>query len=129
MVQPVIRRKPVEWESIEQQIVVRWLDFMGIDFFAVPNGRKRAWAEARKLKLEGVKPGIPDLIVIDPPPVRPNIHTLAIEMKRADRKVKPKPEQLEWHAAMRARGWYVLVAYGADDAILQLKLLGYAEGR
>lgn len=54
-------------EEREQAVVCRWLDINGIQYFAVPNGGARSKATAGKLKATGVKPGIPDIIIVDKP--------------------------------------------------------------
>ena len=50
----------------------------------IPNGGRRDPIEAKHLKAQGVKPGVPDLCL---PVARGNFHGLYIEMKpkRADR--------------------------------------------
>jgi hypothetical protein len=85
---------------------------------AVPNGGQRNKAVAGKLKAEGVRPGVPDILVFDPAP--PSLFEgrspigLAIEMKVKPN--KPTPLQLAWHAALVTRGWRCEVAYSAEEA-------------
>ena len=38
------------------------------------------------------------------------------------------PTQREWHKALEACGWLVLVSHGCDRAIEQLRELGYGAG-
>lgn len=78
---------------------------------AIPNGGHRNKATAGKLKAEGVRRGVPDLCL--PVPMG-GFHGLYIEMKAVGGKASS--EQLEWHAALRAKGYRVEVCVGADAA-------------
>lgn len=129
-------------EEREQAVVCRWLDINGIQYFAVPNGGARSKATAGKLKATGVKPGIPDIIIVDKPTrcpgaADPSRHNharlvcpllsvgLALEMKRQIGG-RLSPEQREWIQTLEALGWTTIVANGANSAIEQLTALGYA---
>jgi hypothetical protein len=79
--------------------------------FAVPNGGKRHTVTAMRLRDEGVKAGVPDILL---PVARGGYHGLAIEMKHG--RNKPTPEQAEWLAALAAEGWQTCVAYGFEEA-------------
>src|SRR3990167_3513563 len=106
---------PTEHE--EQVIVIKWLNWNGVPYFAVPNAAKRGPRLAAYLKAEGMQAGVPDLIL--------PVHRVAIEMKR--RNAKPSDtsaEQLAWHARLRAGGWQVRVCFGAREAIDWLRELG-----
>lgn len=50
-------------EADEQQAVVEWCDLKGVPIFHIPNGGFRHPAEAKHLKAQGVKAGVPDLCV------------------------------------------------------------------
>jgi hypothetical protein len=86
--------------------------------FAIPN---QAVAKFRS-KLariwfwkEGIRAGVPDIFVPHPT----HQHSgLFIEMKRPGE--KPRKEQLEWHAALRAQGYKVAVCYSAQEAFQAL---------
>ena len=83
---------------------------------AVPNGGQRHKAVAAKLKAEGVKAGVPDILVFE---WAPRAHAgmycgLAIEMKVKPN--KPTPAQEAWMAALKRRGWSCVVAYSAEEA-------------
>ena len=62
-------------ESSEQITLVRKLRRSGVQMCAVPNGGRRTMREARILLREGVEPGVPDLLIFDPPPVDPQTLT------------------------------------------------------
>lgn len=78
----------------------------------VPNGGSRNKMEAQNLKREGVKSGVPDLVL---PVARKGFHGLYIEMKFG--KNKTTTEQEEWLIALRKQGYKTAVCYGAEEAI------------
>lgn len=80
--------------------------------FHVPNGGARRLTEARRMKAQGVTPGVPDLFFAVP---RGRKAGLFIEMKT---KVggKVSADQAEMIAALRAIGYDAKVAHGADEA-------------
>jgi hypothetical protein len=75
--------------------------------FSIPNGGSRNKVEAQNLKMEGVSPGVPDLMI---PSLR-----LFIEMKRTKGGVV-SPEQNEWLAYLRECGYTAEVARGFEEA-------------
>lgn len=119
-------------EHQEQIAVCNWLDFRRVVYFAVPNGGKRNVVVGKKLKAEGVKKGVPDLIILTPPPnamialggARLPCCGAAVEMKRRKGGVVSE-EQSGWLATFAFLGWATIVANGADDAIKQLEEWGY----
>ena len=124
-------------ETVEQQSYFTWADFYCkkivelCDLYAVPNGAWKSPAQAGKFQREGLRPGVPDIVL---PHARGGYHALYIEMKR--RRIrgksgvllagdKPSPQQLDWHERLRAAGNCVVVAYGWDEAVeATLKYLG-----
>ena len=85
--------------------------------FHVPNGGKRSKTAAVRLKLEGVKAGVPDLVL---PVARGGFHGLFIELKEG--KNTPTQNQKRWLAALSEQGYCAKVCYGfegARDAILE----------
>lgn len=112
-------------EAQEQSDVVRYLTRAGVLFCAVPNGGYRRQSEARSLSRQGVRRGVPDLLVFSPPPSLPStVRGVALEMKRA-KGGRISPEQHAWSSALRSCGWHVIVAHGADEAIDALRACGY----
>lgn len=102
-------------EHYEQVKVVGALRRAGVLFCSIPNGGWRTKETAAAMAAEGLAPGAPDLLVFDaPPPWR----GIAIEMKVAGGRVAPN--QAEWHEALRARGWMVVVAWSAAEAVKAL---------
>lgn len=111
-------------EDAEQQVVVQWLELHRLHFTHIPNGGWRHVATARRLKSLGVKPGVPDLLVFERPPARPDAPGVAIEMKRS-RGGRVSEEQERWLAHLERQGWVVAVCHGADEAIELLQSLGF----
>jgi hypothetical protein len=117
-------RKPCRTESDEQRELVDILRARDIGCFSVPNGAilggRNKWGLLTKLRAEGMLAGAPDVILMDR---APDGRPIAVEMKRR-RGGSVTPEQRAVHAVMKARGWVVVVARGAEDAIEQLRNIG-----
>ena len=118
------RAKPMQHEHYEQAAVVRWLEFKRIPFFAVPNAARRSPRTAAMLKAQGMRAGVPDLILPKAPYGKFDITGVAVEMKRASGG-RVSPEQAEWIALLESCGWRCIVAKGAEHAIRELEGLGY----
>ncbi len=80
--------------------------------YAIPNGGLRNSVVAKKLKDEGVKPGVPDVCL--PVPKR-GYHGLYIEMKRKQGSTTSE-FQKDWHTALRHYGYRVEVCNGFEKA-------------
>jgi hypothetical protein len=76
--------------------------------FAIPNGGKRDPITAARLKAEGVKAGVPD--IMNPVPNGYYVG-LFIEMKKPE-KGSVSPAQTEYHENLRVLGYAVAVCYG-----------------
>ena len=111
-------------EHHEQVAVIEWADGMVGRYpelallYAVPNGARTSIGTAKKLKAEGLRAGVPDLVL----PVARGIdhtsayHGLYVELKRI-KGGTVSPEQRGLHEALRAQGYRVVVARGAAEAI------------
>lgn len=109
-------------ESQNQILVIQWckrtahlhpeLD----EIFAIPNGGHRHIVTAARLKLEGVKPGIPDLFL---PVSRRGFYGLFIEMKKITGTLSKV--QKEKISKLKAQGYAVVVCKGAEKAISVIK--------
>ena len=86
--------------------------------FSIPNGGRRAISVAKRLKAEGLTPGIPDLYC-------PRLK-LWVEMKRT-KGGKLSPEQEKMIDYLLRIGDNVIVGYGAEDA--SRKILKFLEER
>lgn len=131
-------RNTTPTEHDEQVALVEWLELQRIRFFAIPNGElrpaqldakgRRYSNVAKRLRAEGVKAGVPDVIIVDPPPVAPDIRAVAIELKRRKGGTL-SPDQQEWIAALNDRGWLAIRCDGAAAAIAALEDHGYGRRR
>lgn len=91
--------------------------------FAVPNGGLRTRGVAGKLKAEGVKSGVPDLLLLCP---RNGFHGLAIEMKT--KKGQTSEAQEWWIEQLTAQGYRAEVCKGYEAAWSVIKAyLGITE--
>jgi hypothetical protein len=118
----------IEHEAREQEAVAAWLDIHGVLWFHPPNGGHRNKATASALRRQGVKPGVPDIIILDRPTEHPECRGCAVELKAPKGQgASPKPSmsQLDWIAALRSRDWLTYIAYGATDCIQWLQSVGY----
>jgi hypothetical protein len=126
----VMRLTPHKEED-EQIAFMAWLQIahpkLGDVAWHTPNGGKRGPREALRFKAMGVKPGIPDVLVMYPQgPYR----GLAIEMKRTGATwCAVSKEQREWLERFDSVGWLAVPAYGLDHAMKiveeYLKLTNY----
>ena len=112
-------RALIATEHAEQVAVIQWVDAqMGAwpelrTLFAVPNGGDRNPAVAAKLKAEGVRRGVPDLVWLYP---RANYHGLLLELKRRDGG-RLSREQRDMCGALECFGYAVCICRGAQEAI------------
>lgn len=104
-------------EAQEQKFLFQWAGVSRQKYpelellFHVPNGGRREAREAASLKKQGVKPGVPDLIL---PVARGEYFGLYIELKAG--KNKPSEHQLEWIENLNQQGYFVKVCYGWIEA-------------
>jgi hypothetical protein len=93
---------------------LRWL-------FAIPNGGDRHPITAAKLKAEGVKKGVLDLML---PVARCGYHGLFIEMKAG--RNKPTAEQLEFMAFLTEQGYLAVICW--DWTVAKDEITKYLRG-
>ena len=84
--------------------------------FAIPNGGHRDIRVAARLKAEGVRPGVPDLML---PVPRGEYHGLFIEMKAKPNKLTELQEAE--CAALEASGYCVRVCFSSAEAIQSIE--------
>lgn len=105
-------------ESGHQQALLCWCNQNLIKYpelkwlTAIPNGGYRDKITAGKLKAEGVKSGVPDLLL---PIKRGDYACLWIEMKKPN-VGKTFKEQDEWIDRLRSEGHLVVVCFGWEAA-------------
>jgi hypothetical protein len=117
-------------EAEAQERLAELLNRAGLLWCAVPNGGYRRGTEAVRLRRQGVKRGVPDLLIFDPPPSGHGVG-FALELKRGgvgQRRGTVSTYQREWLEGLRARGWRAEVAYGLDHAVELLSAAGYLLG-
>ena len=106
-------------ESAHQKALFCWAALPGIrlrwpeleSMFAIPNGGTRNKIEAANLKAQGVKPGVPDIML---PVTRGDLHGLWIEMKVG--KNKPSEDQLRYQRYLRDCGYVAEICYSWIEA-------------
>lgn len=105
------RKRTVPTEAEEQSAVISYCAFRHIPVFHIPNGGSRNVAEARHLKAQGVKPGVPDLFI----PVPGSRYAgLFVEMKA--QKGRVSEYQKAWLNLLNRNGYRAVVCYGFDEA-------------
>jgi VRR-NUC domain len=98
-------------EHDHQRIFVAWCRKNAIQVFAIPNGGHRSAATARRLKDEGVTPGVPDLFV---PTAAGGYNGLFVEMKIKSGRLAKRQEAMI--GVLREQGYRVEVCYGHQQA-------------
>jgi hypothetical protein len=92
---------------------------------AIPNaggyvgGFKSNMLRVQAMIKEGVAKGFPDIALFCHS-YNNEFDVLFIELKRVHGS-KPRPEQIQWHEALKKQGYKVCVCYGADEAIDVIK--------
>jgi hypothetical protein len=106
-------------DATERQVhlgVARYLNLRRAVWFHTPNGGSRNVIEAARFKSLGVRPGIPDIVILAP-------CLCALELKR-ERRSSTTDAQKAWLQAFADAGFKVAVARGIDDALAKLKEWG-----
>lgn len=124
------RRAGVPREHFEQVALFIWADSAGARakhpelemLFAVPNGGHRHKATAGKLKAEGVRRGVPDLML---DVSRGGFHGFRGELKAEGGAMSI--DQRAWRDRYKAHGYYHVVAVGWEA--MRDEILGYLELR
>ena len=113
----------LDTEAGAQEAIFSWCDIMRNTYpelkllHHIPNGGQRNKATAIALKRQGVKAGVPDLML---PVARLVYHGLYIELKKSDHTNKPTKLQKEWLEALEQQGYFTAVCYGYDEAVQTL---------
>lgn len=105
-----------EHEHRLQTVLAKYLDWNNYTFFAIPNGALRSKAVAAKLKAEGVKAGVADLLILLP---NQTFHGLFIEVKIVGGYQQPNQKIFEQKA--RECGYEYLIVRSLDELIEKLK--------
>lgn len=108
-------------ESGHQEAIFSWCDYNKGRYpelellYHVPNGGKRDAATARALKRQGVKAGVPDLVLPVPRGVFPGLY---IELKAPGGKLEQS--QIDYLQAVERQGYLALVCVGWQAAVQAL---------
>ena len=109
---------PVPHEAEEQITLFHWAEWQSGKYpelkllYHVPNGGSRNKIEAARLKAQGVKSGVPDIVL---PAARGEYHGLYIELKR-QRGGRISEEQKKWIAGLTEQGYRAEVCKGWEAA-------------
>ena len=105
----------MNFEHDVQCAICDYLDIRRVCYWAVPNGGKRSKSEAKRLKSEGVRAGVPDLTIVH------KGQFYGLEVKRpktlAPKGRLSKNQKIMIERIETAQG-KVKVVYGIDDVIL-----------
>lgn len=106
-------------EHLIQKSIVKYLDWLNINYFAIPNGGARHLMIAKKLKAEGVKRGVADLFIYQ---ASKEYHGLFIEVKTA--KGTQSPYQKDFQKLAQLAGYKYELVRSLDETINVLKNYG-----
>ena len=104
-------------EHQEQSLVVKYCTLKKIPIFHIPNGSYKSVTARTKSKQEGLKAGVPDLML---PVPNKNHHGLFIEMKRV-KNSKVSVQQKQWIELLNKQGYKAIVCYGNNEAIKEIE--------
>ena len=108
-------KKYIGPEKNFQITTANYLDSLGVLWFHCPNGGTRNKREAISLKKEGVKSGVPDVIILEP---RGKWCGLFIELKTGYN--KPSENQLTFLERLKRRNYKTLVSWSLDEVINEI---------
>jgi hypothetical protein len=120
---PSTRARPVDREGLEQAALIKELELclpaVAALIYHVPNGGHRHKLVAIKLKGQGVKAGVPDLVL---PMARGGYFGLYIEFKATPPGAAPvSASQHAWIRRLNDQGYLAIVCRGHFDAMEQIR--------
>lgn len=114
-----------------QMATAQYLDVLGVLWTHVANERRVKPQAGKRLKLKGVKSGVPDCMIFE---ARNGFNGLAIELKieqdngfkkngepKKKTKTKLTGNQKRWLCDLSARGWSCCVCYNLDEVIKKVQ--------
>ena len=116
-------------EAMEQTCLFRWAAAASGKYpelqmlHHIPNGGSRNPIEAKNLKAQGVKPGVPDLCL---PVPKGGYHGLYIELKRR-KGGRVSEDQAIWIRCLSRLGYRAIVCHGWDEA--REEIIAYLGGQ
>lgn len=116
------RKRPVDFEGREQQMLVSWMQLRHKAAFAVawhtPNGGARDKVTAAKLQAQGVKAGVPDLQLAI---ARGGYFGLFIEFKATPpNDAAVSKGQKEMLSRLQQEGYRAVVCRGINEAMTEI---------
>ena len=105
-------------ERDDQMLLFEWLEYASIQHpelnlaYHIANGGRRDVREARNLRLQGVKAGVPDICI---PVAKGRYSALYVELKRL-KGGRVSEEQRAWIDALNRVGNLAVVAHGFEEA-------------
>lgn len=81
-------------------------------YCATVGGARMSINQARMIKRQGYRKGVPDLIFYEP---RGGYHGFCMEIKK--KRGQPSPHQRAWIADLQRRGYQALICKGLDQCI------------
>lgn len=122
-----MRRKAADTPALSedhiQRAVILHLQYRsrpGVVFWHTPNGGKRNVVEAKRFVAMGVKPGIPDIMILA------DGQLYGLELKAAKGRVSE--HQKKCLADLAEAGAITAVTYGLDEAVERLEAWGLIDG-
>ena len=120
---PSTRARPVDREGLEQAALIKELELrlpaVAALIYHVPNGGHRHNLVAIKLKGQGVKAGVPDLVL---PMARGGYFGLYLEFKAtAPNDAAVSASQQAWIRRLNDQGYLAIVCRGHFDAMEQIR--------
>ena len=106
-------------EAQHQALLIKWTQLPQVRekypelklLHHIPNGGKRDSIEAKHLKIQGVKSGVPDLCL---PVARKNYHGLYIELKTETG--RPSDNQKWWIEQLNGQRYKAVICHGWEEA-------------
>ena len=118
----IARAKPIDREGQEQAALLREIELRYPEvrdlIYHVPNGGHRMKAVAAKLKAQGVRAGIPDLVL---PMARGGYFGLYVEFKATIDPAPVSASQQDCIRRLNDQGYLAIVCRGHFDAMEQLR--------
>lgn len=109
--------KIIPTEHQEQSIIIKYCELKKIPVFHIPNGSYKSFTARIKSKQEGLKPGVPDLMI---PITNKEYCGLFIELKRL-KGSKVSEYQKQWIELLNKQGYRAIVCYGSSEAIKEIE--------
>ena len=115
-------------EATEQKLLFEWAEYAEVVYpelellHHVPNEGFRSLRAGHELKLQGMKPGVPDICL---PVPKGRYHALYIEMKRSNGG-RVSEAQNWWIDKLNGAGNLAVICHGFDEA--KATILGYLQG-